>query len=153
MEITRHQEGRWTVFSLSGDLDPKAARELQKVTRDALSEGQRELVFDLGGVGSLSGPGLRVLLALARRVSQQGSLVLCSLTSEVHSSLQVSDLESQFRIAQSRQEALEVLAEQPQPSELTVAVSEALGVTTSPPESAPSVPGLAEAVEASLCRG
>ena len=131
MEISRRQEGRWTVLSLAGDLDTKGARELQQVTRELLAEGERELVVDLGGVQSLSGYGLRALLSLAKRVSQHGSLVLCSLTSEVQSSLEVSDLAGQFQIAQDRQQAVDVLAEQPKPSALTLEVSRVLGVPSS----------------------
>ncbi len=70
-------------------------------------EGAQHFVIALGGLARITGPGLRVLVALARSLPRAGgSLVLCELQRTVEEALQVSALDRVFELAPDRAAAL-----------------------------------------------
>jgi anti-anti-sigma factor len=107
MQIETDQHDVARVLRIEGDLDGAGSAELEERFLFEQQEGALHFVIDLGGVSRITGPGLRVLLGLARNLpSSGGSLVLCQLERKVEEALQVSGLDGTFELAPDRAQAL-----------------------------------------------
>jgi anti-anti-sigma factor len=96
------------VLELEGELDADGSVELEERCLYEQQEGARHFVVSLGAVTQVTGPGLRVLLGLARSLpGSGGSLVLCELEQRVEEALRVSGLDGAFVTAPNRVAALE----------------------------------------------
>lgn len=96
------------VLDLEGELDVEGSAELEERCRYEQQEGALHFVIALGGVSQMTGPGLRVLLGLARSLPRAGgSVVLCELERRIEEALQVSGLDGAFETAPDRAAALE----------------------------------------------
>ena len=91
MKIEKHQIGeRWTVLSLSGQIDTVAAPVLEQACRAELRE-KVELALDLSGVTYLSSAGLRAILGTAKELGPlHARLVLVSPQPVVRDTLEIS---------------------------------------------------------------
>jgi len=89
LEITEEKAGDVRILALTGRLDTETAPDFELKAHDQFTEGDRHFVVDLSGIDYVSSAGLRVLLALAKQVSADGSMKLCGLASHVK---QVFDL-------------------------------------------------------------
>ena len=58
-------------FQLEGDVDLSSAQVVREAVGEALDNGAREVVLDLGGVGVLDSTGLSVLLHAARDIERR----------------------------------------------------------------------------------
>jgi len=107
MKIRTDKQDTTLVLDLEGELDADGSAELEERCLYEQQEGSRHFVIGLGGVVSVTGPGLRVLLGLARSLPRSGgSLVLCELERKVVEALRVSGLDGAFEIAPDRAAAL-----------------------------------------------
>ena len=107
MKLRTERDGDIVVLDLQGELDAEGSTELEERCLYEQQEGARHLVIGLGGVGRITGPGLRVLLGLARSLPRAGgSLVLYALESAVEEALQVSGLAAAFETALDRASGL-----------------------------------------------
>jgi anti-anti-sigma factor len=90
MQITETRDANALIVSPAGRIDSTTAGHLEQRLLPLVDRGERRLVVDFGGVEYISSAGLRVLLALAKRMRDvKGGLVLCALR---ESSRQVFDL-------------------------------------------------------------
>ncbi len=71
MTIQTSREGGRLTVSLEGRLDTATAPELEEALRDALS-GVREAAFDFRALEYISSAGLRVLLAVQKKLTADG---------------------------------------------------------------------------------
>lgn len=95
------------VLDLEGELDTDGAAELEERCLYEQQEGALHFVISLGGLSRITGPGLRVLLGLARSLPRTGgSLVLCDLDRKTEEALAVSGLHGAFDMAPDRASAL-----------------------------------------------
>jgi anti-anti-sigma factor len=100
------QDAAAVLLELHGELDADGSVELEERCLYEEQEGARHFVVSLGAVTKISGPGLRVLLGLARGLPRSGgSLVLCELEPRVQEALRVSGLDGAFVTASNRAEA------------------------------------------------
>jgi anti-anti-sigma factor len=107
MKLRTEKHGRTLVLELEGELDADGSTELGERCLYEQQEGARHFVIGLGAVGRVSGPGLRVLLGLARSLPRAGgSLVLCELEPAIQEALQVAGLVGVFETAPDRASAL-----------------------------------------------
>jgi anti-anti-sigma factor len=98
------------VLQPSGRLDAGESEELQQKIADTLSDDERTLVIDLINTGHISGAGIRILLALGKKLgSRGGGLILCSLSDDLKRSLNVAGVANQFATAGSREDAVRLL--------------------------------------------
>jgi anti-sigma B factor antagonist len=73
MEIKKIHEGNSLTVRLEGRLDTVTAPELEASLENELDE-VTVLVIDLGGLEYMSSAGLRVMLALQKRMAKQGTM-------------------------------------------------------------------------------
>lgn len=73
MEIKKIHEGNSLTVQLEGRLDTVTAPELEASLENELDE-VTDLVIDLGELEYMSSAGLRVMLALQKRMSKQGQM-------------------------------------------------------------------------------
>jgi anti-sigma B factor antagonist len=73
MEIKKIHEGNSLTVQLEGRLDTVTAPELEASLENELDE-VTDLVIDLGGLEYMSSAGLRVMLALQKRMAKQGTM-------------------------------------------------------------------------------
>ena len=105
IQTERHDPTR--LLALEGELDPEGSAELEERCLYEQQEGGLHFVIDLGGITRITGPGLRVLLGLARTLPRAGgSLVLCTVEARIREALLVSGLEGSFELAPDRPSAL-----------------------------------------------
>lgn len=103
--------GSVLVVSMAGRLATVSSGTLIETVVEALRNGHRLILCDLGGVDYASSAGLLALDAVAGRVSiDAGSLVLCNVTEPVRLVLDLSGLLPHFAIAPSLEAGLARLA-------------------------------------------
>lgn len=108
MDILQESHGQVLVVAPAGRLDSETAGELELVLHDAGCAGRRHFVVDLSGVGYVSSAGLRVLLALAKRLDGGvGSLRLCGMSANVRQVFDIAGFTSLFALYPNRHAALD----------------------------------------------
>jgi anti-anti-sigma factor len=107
MKLHSEKHGLTLVLDVEGELDGEGSAELEERCLYEQQEGAAHFVIGLRGVERVTGPGLRVLLGLARSLPRAGgTLVLCELGGTIQEALQVSGLDRVFDIAPDRLSAL-----------------------------------------------
>jgi anti-anti-sigma factor len=107
MKIETQREGDTLVVDLAGELDAEGSAAFEERCLYEQQEGALHFIIELGAVERMTGPGLRVLLALARSLPRSGgSLVLCRVERRVEEALRVSGLATSFAMASDREAAL-----------------------------------------------
>ena len=107
MKLRTEKHGAALVVELEGELDADGSTELEQRCLYEEQEGARHFVVDLARLSRITGPGLRVLLGLARSLPRAGgSLVLCALERRIEEALEVSGLAGTFATAPDRAAAL-----------------------------------------------
>jgi len=119
------------LLALSGKVDTRGARELERKLTSLVGSGERRFVVDFARVTTMTGLGLRVLLAFSNRLEGNGGLVLCSLSETVKSVLDISDLRESFAVSRSTDEAISKARESRRISAVTSAVTRVLGADSS----------------------
>jgi len=108
MEITRRMHGETMVLSVTGqlmtDLD---AETFHAAIENALADGHRRIVVDLGGVPWINSIGLGSIIAANHAVNAaDGALRLCSLSAQLKSILAITRLDSILKSHDDLQEAV-----------------------------------------------
>jgi anti-anti-sigma factor len=94
------------VVSLTGRIDASAAPHVNKLVREAMAEGSKQIIVDLHDVTFLSSSGLRALLLLARELRKDGGdLVLCALQPQVAEVFHLTGFDQIFTLHHTREEA------------------------------------------------
>lgn len=108
MNIINEQVGAVAVVRLEGSLDTNTSPVLQQHLTDLLDGGATRVLIDCAHTDYMSSAGLRVLLAVVKRLTAAGgSLRLCALNETVAEVFDISGFSSIFRILPSEAEALE----------------------------------------------
>jgi|SRR5436309_6436622 anti-anti-sigma factor len=107
MDIAEARLNGIVTIAPAGRIDTTTAPALERRLADLLAEGQRRLIVDLSGVEYISSAGLRVLLALARRMRDvNGGLALCAMGDAVRQVFQLAGFLALFTVCESRDAAL-----------------------------------------------
>ena len=94
------------VVSLAGRIDAAAAPEVNRMVRQAIHDGGKQIVVELRDVTFLSSSGLRALLLLARELRRDGGdLVLCALQPQVAEVFHLTGFDQIFQLHHTREEA------------------------------------------------
>ncbi len=111
LDIAQEQQGAARVLALRGRLDTDTAADMELALQDLLAAGEHDFLVDLSGVIYVSSAGLRVLLALAKRLDGgKGSLRLCGLNATVTQVFEVAGFSKLFVIFKDRATALAGMA-------------------------------------------
>ncbi|MGK5641245.1 STAS domain-containing protein [Streptomyces sp. URMC 126] len=77
LKVWEHDQGNWAVLRVSGEMDLVTSPAVRQRVHDAVAEGRRSLVLDLGEVRFCDSSGVGVLIAARRLMrSCQGRLRL-----------------------------------------------------------------------------
>lgn len=107
MEITTEKKGTGAVVRPAGRIDTAAAPALERELTELIGDGTRKIALDFSRVLYISSGGLRVLLATAKKLRNDGdAFALCSLTPEVTKILTLAGFTTIFSIYPSEGEAL-----------------------------------------------
>lgn len=82
MKVTLDKNGSTLKVSVSGRLDTTTAPELEKALGSQL-EGIESLTLDFGDLAYISSAGLRVLLALQKKMNRQGQMVVTHVNDNI----------------------------------------------------------------------
>ena len=83
MEIVTKQEGKPYVFALIGRLDTNTSPQLDEFASTLTDKGIVDLVVDMAQCEFVSSAGLRVIVAMQKRATVNGSLVFRNVVPEV----------------------------------------------------------------------
>jgi anti-anti-sigma factor len=98
------------VIEPAGVIDTRASIAFEKQVVELLAAGKRLFAIDFSKVDLITSAGIRVLVMLAQRLQGNGAMVLFALGEQVRTVFDVAGLMRQFRVAASRQEALQMLS-------------------------------------------
>lgn len=100
------QRGRWTVLSVSGEVDVATAPRLREQLVQLVSHGQHHLVVDLDNVDFLDSTGLGVLVGALKRVRMHdGELLLVCTQPRIVKVFDITGLSKVFTLHQSLDDA------------------------------------------------
>ena len=83
MEIKYSQEGEKQVVALIGKLDTNTAPMLEEASDKLFKDATPDIIIDMEQCTFVSSAGLRVIVAMQKRVMSGGSLVFHNVTPEV----------------------------------------------------------------------
>ncbi len=97
-----------TVVDVEGQLIVGNRQELKQKVLEELEDGARKFVVDFTNTGYIDSSGLGVLVSLSKKIREQGGeLRLASLNEDLRTLFELTKLDTLFRIADDREEALE----------------------------------------------
>ncbi|MEU3872522.1 MULTISPECIES: STAS domain-containing protein [Streptomyces] len=77
LKVLEHEQGEWAVLQVCGEMDLVTSPSVRQHVHDAVADGRRSLVLDLGEVRFCDSSGVGVLIAARRLMrSCQGRLRL-----------------------------------------------------------------------------
>ena len=97
-----------TLIEVEGQLIVGNRQELKQKVLEHLEGGDRKFVIDFSNTGYIDSSGLGVLVSLSKKIREQGGeLRLSSLNEDLRTLFELTKLDTLFRIANTREEALE----------------------------------------------
>ena len=110
MEIQEPKTGDVIVVALQGHLDTVSSQPLEDRLRALIEEGARQIVLDLAQLEYVNSSGLKAILVTAKSLeTQNGRLVLCGLSPNVHMIFEMIGFTRILTILPGREEALRSL--------------------------------------------
>lgn len=102
------KENGVTVVDVEGQLIVGNRQELKAKVLEELEGGERKFAIDFSQTGYIDSSGLGVLVSLSKKIREQGGeLRLSSLNEDLRTLFELTKLDTLFRIADSRGDALE----------------------------------------------
>ena len=95
------------VVAVDGQLIVGNRQDLKQKVLDALEKGGRKFVIDFTRTGYIDSSGLGVLVSLSKKIRELGGdLRLAGLNEDLQTLFELTKLDTLFKIADSRQEAM-----------------------------------------------
>ena len=108
MQIDQKEEKGIHILSLDGRFDAHSAGDVEKELNLAISKGARKLLLDMDSVEYISSAGLRVLLAVAKKLKkEEGEIKLCCLKPYVKEVFDIAGFTQIFKIHDTTEEAIQ----------------------------------------------
>ena len=102
------QNGEVTLVEVDGQLIVGNRQELKQQVLDRLERGDRKFVIDFANTGYIDSSGPGVLVSLSKKIREQGGeLRLSSLNEDLRTLFELTKLDTLFRIADTKEKALE----------------------------------------------
>ena len=97
-----------TVVDVEGQLIVGNRQELKQKMLEELEGGERKFVIDFANTGYIDSSGLGVLVSLSKKIREQGGeLRLSSLNEDLRTLFELTKLDTLFRIADDKGQALD----------------------------------------------
>ena len=110
MNATHTTRGRTLVIALDGEMIAGGLDDFQRLVRDQLAQGGRDLVIDASRLAYIDGEGIEALLWAARHAARRlGRVRVVGLTQPLHHIFLVARLEGYFPTYATVEEALDAL--------------------------------------------
>jgi len=108
MSFQVSQRGEVTLVEVEGQLIVGNRQDLKNQVLEQLESGDRKFVIDFANTGYIDSSGLGVLVSLSKKIREQGGeLRLSSLNEDLRTLFELTKLDTLFRIADDKDEALE----------------------------------------------
>lgn len=110
MKLEDNKCGDALVIKLVGDrLDAAAAPEFKETVTSRIDAGEDIILLDLSSVDFIDSSGLGAMVAVLKRMSPNGKLVVCGLRDAAFSMFRLTRMDQVFPIFPSQAEALNAL--------------------------------------------
>ena len=110
MAFTVEKTGDITIVDVDGQLIVGNRQELKQTVLDELEKGDRKFLIDFSKTGYIDSSGLGVLVSLSKKIREHGGdLRLAALNEDLRTLFELTKLDTLFRIADSREDALQGL--------------------------------------------
>ena len=107
MSFQTSKENAVVVVDVDGQLIVGNRQELKQKVLDELEAGERKFLIDFANTGYIDSSGLGVLVSLSKKIREQGvELRLANLNEDLRTLFELTNLDTLFNIADSRDEAL-----------------------------------------------
>jgi anti-anti-sigma factor len=108
MSFEVSKNGDVTLIEVEGQLIVGNRQELKQQVLEQLEDGDRKFVIDFADTGYIDSSGLGVLVSLSKKIREQGGeLRLSSLNEDLRTLFELTKLDTLFRIADDKEQALE----------------------------------------------
>lgn len=108
MAFQVHKSGDVTLVDVDGQLIVGNRQELKQRVLEELERGERKFVVDFSNTGYIDSSGLGVLVSLSKKIRELGGeLRLSSLNEDLRTLFELTKLDTLFKIADTRDEALQ----------------------------------------------
>ncbi len=110
MEVTSKSSDNAIVIYVDGDLTTNSSPEVEAEINEILEEAANNVVINVERVNFIASTGLRVILALGKRLDGEGlKLSVCSMNPSTKSVFEMSGFSKLFPIFDTEEDALESL--------------------------------------------
>jgi anti-sigma B factor antagonist len=110
MEVTSKSSDKATVIYVDGDLTTMSSPGVESEIKGILEGNATNVVINVEKVNFIASTGLRIILALGKRLSGQGlKLIVCSTNATTKSVFEMSGFRKFFPIFETEEEALKSL--------------------------------------------
>ncbi len=107
IEIKKEKKQDVLIVSFTGRFDAITSDDIERELLNCIDRGEKKLLLDFSNVNYISSAGMRVLLAVAKKLrSVSGKLVLCSINSRVQDVLKMSGFEQVMDLEINENDAL-----------------------------------------------
>ncbi len=107
LQINVSEMKRVRLFEIAGRVDSVNANEFGAALDEAIKDGKRNIVLDLGGVEYMSSAGLREMVRVLKQVRREGGdLRLAAISERVQEVLELAGLDTIFEIYPTQVEAV-----------------------------------------------
>jgi anti-sigma B factor antagonist len=108
MSFQVSKSGDVTLVEVEGQLIVGNRQELKQQVLEQLEDGDLKFVIDFAKTGYIDSSGLGVLVSLSKKIREQGGeLRLSSLNEDLRTLFELTKLDTLFRIADDKEQALE----------------------------------------------
>jgi anti-anti-sigma factor len=108
MAFQVQKSGDVTLVDVDGQLIVGNRQELKQRVLEELEKGERKFVVDFSNTGYIDSSGLGVLVSLSKKIRELGGeLRLSSLNEDLRTLFELTKLDTLFKIADTRDEALQ----------------------------------------------
>jgi anti-sigma B factor antagonist len=106
LQISTQDKKNHTTVKLAGQIDAKAAPNLNHKLQELINQGKTKLILDMGGVDYISSAGIGTFLAITKAVKGQGGqMILAGVIEEVQDVFDLLKIDQVFTFAPSVAEA------------------------------------------------
>lgn len=106
MECKESKINNVSVLDITGRIDATNSGSLEEQINASIDAGNNKFVADLSGLEYISSAGLRVFLAVAKKLGKTGHIHLCCLQSQVKDVFEMSGFTAIFKLYDDRDDAV-----------------------------------------------
>jgi anti-anti-sigma factor len=100
--------GNFSVLKIKGRIDTIHSSVLENEVNRIFDNGEKNLIFNCGGMNYISSSGLRVFLVAQKKARAiNGKLNLCEMQPAIQEIFRISGFSNLFRIFETQEDALE----------------------------------------------